>query len=124
MTSALLWTLILVQIAMGAFDTVYHHELTERLAWRPTQRRELLLHAVRNLFYAVLFMVFGWFEPRGVWALLVIAVLVIEIVVTLMDFVEEDLSPSTTARFWRCCFRCCSPGWRRTHHLLPSIMAR
>jgi uncharacterized protein len=92
MTSALLWTLILVQIAMGAFDTIYHHELTERLAWRPSQRRELALHAVRNLLYAGLFLIFGWFEPHGAWAALVIVVLVIEVVITLMDFVEEDLS--------------------------------
>ena len=92
MSSTLLWALIVLQIAMGAFDIVYHHELTERLAWRPTQRRELALHAVRNLFYAVLFLVFAWLEPHGAWAALVIAVLVIEIVVTLMDFVEEDLS--------------------------------
>src|SRR5215467_5353191 len=92
MSSTLLWALIVLQIAMGAFDIVYHHELTERLAWRPTQRRELALHAVRNLSYAVLFLVFAWLEPHGAWAALVIAVLVIEIVVTLMDFVEEDLS--------------------------------
>ena len=26
--------LMSVQGAMGAFDLVYHHELTERLAWR------------------------------------------------------------------------------------------
>ena len=38
-----------LQIAMGAFDTLYHHELTERLAWRPSQERELRLHGVRNL---------------------------------------------------------------------------
>jgi uncharacterized protein len=92
MTSALLWTLILLQIAMGAFDTIYHHELIERLAWRPTQRHELALHAVRNLLYAVLFLAFGWSEPRGAWAGLVVAVLMIEIVITLLDFVEEDLS--------------------------------
>jgi hypothetical protein len=36
--TAALWTLILVQIAMGGFDTVYHHELTQRLAWRPARR--------------------------------------------------------------------------------------
>ena len=63
--TAALWTLILVQIAMGGFDTVYHHELTQRLAWRPAQRRELALHAVRNLLYAALFLAFGWSEPRG-----------------------------------------------------------
>jgi uncharacterized protein (TIGR01777 family) len=92
MTSTLLWSLIILQMAMGAFDIAYHHELTERLAWRPTQRRELALHALRNLFYAVLFVVFGWFEPRGAWAVLVMAILAIEVAVTLADFVEEDAS--------------------------------
>ena len=92
MTSPVLWTLIAIQIAMGAFDTLYHHELTERLPWRPSQRHELALHAVRNLLYATLFLVLGFFETHGVWALLVIAVLAAEVVITLMDFVEEDLS--------------------------------
>ena len=90
--TTLLWTLIAIQIAMAAFDTIYHHELTERLAWRPTQRRELVLHAVRNLLYAVLFVIFGWFEPRGAWAVVVMAILAIEVIVTLWDFVEEDAS--------------------------------
>ena len=36
--TTMLWTLIAIQIAMAAFDTIYHHELTERLAWRPSQR--------------------------------------------------------------------------------------
>jgi uncharacterized protein (TIGR01777 family) len=92
MTSTLLWSLIILQMAMGAFDIAYHHELTERLAWRPTQRRELALHAVRNMLYAVLFVIFGWFEPRGAWAVVVVTILAIEVVVTLMDFVEEDAS--------------------------------
>ena len=40
MTSDLLWTLIAAQIAMAAFDTIYHHELTERLArWSPPPPR-------------------------------------------------------------------------------------
>jgi len=91
-TSTLLWTLIAIQIAMGAFDTFYHHELTERLAWRPSQRHELQLHSVRNTLYALLFLTLGWLEVRGFWAMIVIAVLVVEVVVTLMDFVEEDLS--------------------------------
>jgi uncharacterized protein (TIGR01777 family) len=88
----LLWSLIAVQIVMGAFDTFYHHELTERLTWRPSQQYELKLHAVRNLLYALLFLVLGWLEVHGLLAMLVMAVLAIEIVITLMDFVEEDLS--------------------------------
>src|SRR5258708_2292593 len=92
MTSPILWTLITLQIAMGAFDTLYHHEMTERLAWRPSQRHELRLHGVRNLLYAALFATLGWLATHGVFAVLVIAVLAVEIVLTLMDFVEEDLS--------------------------------
>jgi uncharacterized protein len=92
MTSVLLWSLISIQIAMGAFDTFYHHEMTERLAWRPSQRQELRLHGVRNILYALLFLTLGYVEVHGVFAIAVIVVLVAEVVITLMDFVEEDLS--------------------------------
>lgn len=90
--TTLLWTLIAIQIVMGVFDTFYHHELTERLAWRPSQRYELQLHALRNMLYAFLFLVLGWIEVFGILAGVVIAVLVAEVVITLMDFVEEDMS--------------------------------
>jgi uncharacterized protein len=92
MSSPLLWTLIALQIAMGAFDTLYHHELTERLAWRRSQRRELALHSARNVLYTCLLVAVGWSEPHGLWAWLVMAVLVAEIIITLIDLVEEDLS--------------------------------
>jgi uncharacterized protein len=92
MTSPLLWGLVGLQLALGLFDILYHHELTERLAWRPSQRHELRLHAARNLLYAALFLALGWFELRGVFAMLAIGVLAAEVVVTLMDFVEEDMS--------------------------------
>jgi len=87
-----LWTAVMLQMAMGAFDTLYHHEGTERLAWRASQRTELMLHGVRNLLYAVLFMALGWLEPRGGWAVALIALLGVELVITLWDFVEEDRS--------------------------------
>lgn len=92
MNSYLLWTLISIQIAMGAFDTLYHHEFTERLAWRPSQGHELKLHAVRNFLYALIFIVLGCFEVYGALAYILMAVLAIEVVITLMDFVEEDMS--------------------------------
>ncbi|MBR1148883.1 TIGR01777 family oxidoreductase [Bradyrhizobium sp. AUGA SZCCT0431] len=90
--TSLLWTLIAIQILMGVFDTFYHHELTERLAWRPSQRYELQLHGVRNMMYAFLFLVLGWLEVYGILAITIIAVLVAEVVITLLDFVEEDMS--------------------------------
>jgi uncharacterized protein (TIGR01777 family) len=92
MTSPVLWTLIACQLAMGLFDILYHHELTERLAWRPSQQDELKLHGARNLLYGVLFITLGWFEPHGLWAMALIVVLAAEVVITLMDFVEEDVS--------------------------------
>jgi uncharacterized protein len=97
MTSPLLWTLVALQLAMGLFDIVYHHELTERLAWRPSQRHELVLHGVRNGIYAALFLLLGWSEPHGLLAMLVIGLMATELVVTLMDFVEEDLTRTLPA---------------------------
>ena len=44
------------------------------------------------MLYALLFLLLGWLEVYGVLALLIVAVLIAEIVITLMDFVEEDLS--------------------------------
>jgi hypothetical protein len=92
MTSSLFWWLINLQITLGAFDVIYHHELTERLAWRATASRELRLHATRNWLYAVLFLALGWTWPTGLLALAAILVLAIEVAITLWDFVEEDQS--------------------------------
>src|SRR5262245_16043361 len=92
MNSPLLWSLVAIQFALGAFDVLFHHELTERLAWRRSQRRELVLHGARNAIYTVLFLGLGWLEPHGVWAILVLLLLAAEVVVTLIDFVEEDLT--------------------------------
>src|SRR3954468_2925639 len=92
MNSPVLWSLVAIQFALGAFDVLYHHELTERLPWRRSQRRELVLHGARNVIYAVLFLGLGWLEPHGVWAMLVLLLLAAEVVVTLIDFVEEDLT--------------------------------
>ena len=89
MTDAL-WYFILLQMALGAFDTLYHHELTERLAWRPAQAAEVRLHGVRNLAYAVLFAAIGWSRPQGGFAWAVIALLLAEMLITAWDFVEED----------------------------------
>lgn len=92
MTDPVLWILVCLQIVMGGFDILYHHEFTERLAWRPSAATELVLHAARNGLYAVLFLTFAWFEPHGIWAGLFAAVICVEILITLWDFVEEDLS--------------------------------
>lgn len=88
--NAVLWSFVFAQMMMGGFDTFYHHEGTERLAWRPGQRIELTLHGVRNLAYSVMFAALGWYEPRGWWAIGLIALMAGELLITLWDFVEED----------------------------------
>ncbi|MEO1282543.1 MAG: TIGR01777 family oxidoreductase [Pseudomonadota bacterium] len=88
--SPLLWTLIALQIAMGGFDVIFHHELTERLAWKDNAANELRLHAWRNVFYGFLFTFFAWVQPHGLFAVAIMVILVVEIIITLWDFVEED----------------------------------
>jgi uncharacterized protein len=82
--------LMALQGAMGAFDTLYHHEVTERLTWRRLAAGELRVHGARNLLYAVLFGALAWSEWHGPLALLLAAVMLVELVLTLVDFLMED----------------------------------
>lgn len=92
MENPVLWTLISIQIFMGLYDTLVHHEGTERLAWRASQKLELRLHGVRNFFYALIFLCFAWMEPHGAFAISLGFVLLAEVIITLWDFVEEDMT--------------------------------
>lgn len=90
--------LMAVQGCLGAFDTIYHHELTEALPGRETARRELSIHCARALIYSVLFVGLAAWRFDGLWALVLLAVFAVEVVLTLWDFVVEDrtrLLPAT-----------------------------
>lgn len=88
MTAAL--CVLLVLALMGAFDTIVFHELVARLPSTPAARRELQLHAARDVAYFILFASLAWLEPHG-WLVLVLAVLLAtEIGITLSDFIVED----------------------------------
>lgn len=78
------------QTILGALDNVLHHELTERLPSKPSARFELALHSAREVIYGILFLIFAWTEPQGVFAMAVIALLIAEVIITITDFVEED----------------------------------
>lgn len=82
--------LLSVQAVMGAFDNLWHHELAARLPQRVAARRELALHAAREAIYGVVFIGLGWFEWHGGFALLLGAMLGVELLITLADFLEED----------------------------------
>lgn len=97
-THLLALQLMAAQGCLGAFDTLYHHELTEALAQRSTAQRELSIHAARALIYSALFVGLSAWSWHGAWALVLLAVFGIEIVLTLWDFVIEDqtrLLPAT-----------------------------
>jgi hypothetical protein len=85
-----LFALLTLQAVLGAFDNLWHHEITERLPAKRAARSELALHAVREALYGFLFIGLAWYAWHGAWALLIGAVVLVEIVVTLADFVVED----------------------------------
>jgi hypothetical protein len=76
---------------LGAFDTIYFHEIRGQLpAHLPGLRPELKLHAGRSFIYVAVFGTLPWFAWRGVWAFALGVLLVIEIGITLADFIVED----------------------------------
>lgn len=83
-------SLLAIQGVLGAFDNLWNHEWKERLPGTPSARTELRLHAARQLLYAIVFGTIGWWAWHGWLALLLAAILAVEVVVTLWDFVEED----------------------------------
>ncbi len=88
MTVALI--LLIVQGALGAFDTLYYHEWQQRLPHRALARKELRLHAARDFAYAAVFGSLAWLLWEGWLAWLLAAVLLMEVFITLWDFIEED----------------------------------
>jgi len=85
-----LFILIIIQGFMGAYDTLYHHELKAMLPWTEKASTELMIHGVRNIFYAFIFMSLALGEWHGIFAVIFGAILIVEIVLTLWDFVVED----------------------------------
>jgi hypothetical protein len=88
--AGILAALLVLQGAMGAFDTLYNHEYRERLAVRPTARRELGLHAFREANYALLFGGLAWLEWHGAWAWVVGVLALAELLDTACDEYEEN----------------------------------
>ncbi len=87
---SLLYTLMVVQALLGAFDNLWHHEITEQLPSKRSAAPELALHAAREFLYGFLFFALAWYQWHGAWAALIGAVFVVEVVITLADFIVED----------------------------------
>ena len=86
------FAILSVQALIGAFDNFWHHELEAKLPQHISARYELVLHASREGIYAVLFLGLAWVRWEGAWAWVLALLLAVEIVITLADFIEEDLT--------------------------------
>lgn len=84
--------MLLAQGILGALDTVIFHEWKVGLPKRSFAKIELRLHASRDYAYAIIFGSMACLNWHGYLALLFIGILVFEILITLWDFVEEDLT--------------------------------
>lgn len=89
--SVALW-LLAAQGILGGIDNLWNHEWRARLPSSPAARRELQLHAARGLIYGPVFLAFAWVELNGLFAMALLAILAIELFITLADFAEEDRS--------------------------------
>lgn len=85
-------TLLTIQGIMGAFDNFWHHELTENLTSKPSAWFELSLHSARAFIYGIVFLALGWSSWHGVFAVILAILLITEVVITLWDFLEEDMT--------------------------------
>ena len=88
MIEVALW-LFAAQGVLGAFDTLYFHEWRARLPALPDAWPELVVHAVRDFVYAVMFASLPWLAWRGAFAALLAVLIVAEIALTFTDFVIE-----------------------------------
>ena len=86
------FVILAAQALLGGFDNLWHHELHAKLPQRTSARHELALHAAREAIYSVVFIGLAWAEWRGLLAWLFGALLLVEVGITLADFLEEDRS--------------------------------
>jgi uncharacterized protein (TIGR01777 family) len=83
-------TLLVAQSVLGAFDTIYHHEIKVGLARSANAAPELRVHAIRSVLYALVFLGLAWRVFSGWWVVALVAVVLTEVVLTLWDFAIED----------------------------------
>ncbi|SNS87126.1 hypothetical protein SAMN06265795_10852 [Noviherbaspirillum humi] len=75
---------------IGGLDVVWNHEHLARLPRQGWARTEELLHAGRELIFALLFIGLGWFEWHGVAVAIIACLLLAEFGVTTTDTLLED----------------------------------
>jgi hypothetical protein len=84
--------LLLALGVLGGVDILLYHSISHGIRTHAESRWELMTHAMRGPTYGILFLVAPNFEMRGAWALLLIAVLVLDVGISVADFWLERRS--------------------------------
>ena len=106
--------LLMIQGALGAFDTLFYHEWRAHLpAGCPGTSTELQLHAARDFIYLILFATLPYHEWHGGYAVVLVFLLLTEIAITITDFVVEDRTRQNLGGVY--------PGERATHTIIAII---
>lgn len=74
---------------LGGIDVLLNHELLARVPSLPDARVEQGLHSARELIFAMLFIAVAWWAWHGAAALVLAALLLAEVVVSIIDMVVE-----------------------------------
>jgi len=82
--------LLFVLACLGATDIVLYHSFSHGIRSHAESRAELWIHSLRGPLYATLFLVLPNFALAGGWVLALYALLVIDVVITIVDFALES----------------------------------
>ena len=80
---------LLVHAAIGGGDVLFNHELIAKIPSRPNAGPEEVLHSLRELVFAVLFVALSWWQWHGAAALFIAGLLLVEVLVSAVDVVVE-----------------------------------
>jgi hypothetical protein len=90
---ALVATALLFAIAvLGFTDVLLYHAVSHGIRHHARAKGELVLHALRGPTYAFLFALIPFYEFRGLYGFLLAGVLVIDVVISIIDFWLEGES--------------------------------
>jgi uncharacterized protein len=81
---------LIAQGILGALDVLINYEWRESLPSRASAKFEEMLHGVREILYSLIFLGLAWFEWHGYLSGLLAGILVVEVLLTGWDFIEED----------------------------------
>lgn len=74
---------------LGATDILLHHSVSHGIRTHHDSRFELAVHALRGPTYAALFTLVPNFAMHGAWFWFLIAILVFDVAISLVDFMLE-----------------------------------